>query len=237
MRVEAQLDLLGELSEHFAEFPFTDEPCDSMRYHCGNDYFGYGDAIILYSMLRHLRASRVMEIGSGYSSALMLDVNQTFLSQSIEFTFIDPFPSRVQDLFHDGDEARVNILAQPVQDVPLTAFECLERNDLLFVDSSHVAKMGSDLNDILFRILPVLQPGVVIHFHDVFWPFEYPMEWILEGRAWNEAYVLRAFMQYNHAFEFLYFNSFMAHRLPSDVAGLMPRALPDPGGSVYLRRL
>jgi hypothetical protein len=77
----------------------------------------------------------------------------------------------------------------------------LEENDILFIDSTHVTKINSDVNKIIFEILPKLQKGVLIHFHDIFWPFEYPQTWIREGMFWNEAYILRAFLEYNNSFE------------------------------------
>ena len=96
-----------------------------------------------------------------------------------------------------------------MQELPLDTFTSLQRNDILFVDSSHVAKSRSDVLYLLFEVLPALQSGVVVHFHDVYWPFEYPPRWFDMGRAWNEAYLLRAFLQYNRTFEIIYFNSYM----------------------------
>jgi hypothetical protein len=93
--------------------------------------------------------------------------------------------------------------------VPAEIFRSLNENEILFIDSSHVAKTHSDVLHILFDILPLLKKGVLIHFHDILWPFEYPKIWLDQGRAWNEAYFLRAFLQYNKSFEILYFNSFM----------------------------
>ena len=83
-----------------------------------------------------------------------------------------------------------------MQDVALSTFSGLRRGDILFIDSSHVAKIGSDVNHLVFTVLPALQSGVLVHFHDIFFPFEYPQAWLAEGRAWNEAYLLRAFLQY-----------------------------------------
>ena len=81
------------------------------------------------------------------------------------------------------DQEKVTIHAQQAQDVPVATFKPLAANDILYVDSSHVSRAGSDLNHILFNVLPALAPGVVVHFHDVFWPFEYPADWIKMGIA------------------------------------------------------
>ena len=93
-----------------------------------------------------------------------------------------------------------------VQNVKLIEFEKLEPNDLLFIDSSHISKIGSDLNYLLFEVLPSLKPGVIIHFHDILYPFEYPYEWIEKGIYWNEAYLLKAFLMHNKNYEILLFN-------------------------------
>jgi len=107
----------------------------------------------------------------------------------------------------------------------------------LFVDSSHVSKIGSDVNRIVFDILPILKPGVLVHFHDVLWPFEYPLQWIMEGKAWNEAYLLRAFLQYNSHFEIVLLNSFVGNVFKEFMEANMPTFLKEPGGSLWLRKV
>lgn len=236
LRPSGQLELLTRFAEHYGELPFADEPVRGLRYHFSNQYFRHADAIILYSVLRHFRPARVVEVGSGFSSALMLDTDDGFLDQSIRFTFVEPFPGRLRRLMSEGDEARCRIVAKPVQEVSPEIFTDLDRNDVLFVDSSHVAKVGSDVCHLIFRVLPALRPGVIVHFHDVFWPFEYPREWVLEGRAWNEAYLLRAFLQYNRTFEILYFNSYMGSCQAEEVGAKLPLCLKDTGGSLWLRK-
>jgi hypothetical protein len=105
------------------------------------------------------------------------------------------------------------------------------------VDSSHVSKTGSDVNYYLFQILPRLKPGVVIHIHDMFWPFEYLEEWVLsEKRSWNEAYLVHAFLQYNSAFEIVYWNNYAFHFLSAELRAAMPLCLGNEGGSLWLRK-
>jgi predicted O-methyltransferase YrrM len=205
LREGEQLELLQRIA---CENPFPDEPQEGFRFHLDNEYYSYCDASVLHAMLRHYRPRRVVEVGSGFSSAVMLDTRDRFLDRGTELTFIDPHPERLQSLLRDDDAATV--LAQKVQDVDLAVFEQLRENDFCFVDSSHVVKLGSDVAWIVFEILPRLASGVVIHFHDVPWPFEYPMHWLRAGRAWNEAYFLRSFLQYNDRFPILFFNDFMA---------------------------
>jgi predicted O-methyltransferase YrrM len=237
LREEAQLTLLDAFSRYYSDSPFVEMPDKPMRYYYPNGWFECGDAVILYCVLRHYEPRRVIEIGSGFSSAALLDVNELFLRNDVQMTFIEPNPERLLSLLTQGGETRHNILRDRVQNVPLELFQTLSANDILLVDSSHVVKAGSDVGYILFNILPALKPGVVVHFHDVFWPFEYPQKWILQGRAWNEAYFLRSFLQYNAIFEVIYFNSFMVNHHAKLVRERMPLCLWEPGSSLWLRKV
>jgi hypothetical protein len=122
-------------------------------------------------------------------------------------------------------------------DIGPQVFTQLEENDILFIDSSHVSKIGSDVNYILFNVLPKLNPGVIVHFHDILWPFEYPQEWINQGWAWNEAYMLRAFLQFNTKFQVSLFNSYVGHTFNDYLADNMPLMLEDTGGSIWLKKV
>ena len=151
-------------------------------------------------MLRFHRPNKIIEIGCGYSSACTLDTVDRYLNGDCQLTFIEPFPQRLLDLIGDAAK-RVRILDHPVQDTPLGIFEELSSGDILFIDSTHVLRPGSDVCFELFQVLPRLARGVLVHFHDMFWPFEYPRSWIVqENRSWNELYV-RAFLMYNKAWE------------------------------------
>jgi hypothetical protein len=99
-----------------------------------------------------------------------------------------------------------------------------------------VLKVGSDVAFILFQVLPLLKPGVLIHIHDMFWPFEYPKQWVLDGRAWNEDYAVRAFLQFNDHFEILFFNGYMAKFHSDQVGRKLPLCNQNPGGALWLRR-
>ncbi len=188
-------------------------------------------------MLCHFKPKRLIEIGSGFSSAAMLDTNDNNLQSNIFFTFIEPNPDRLFNLLTEEDKKQHRIIQRNVQEVDFEVFSDLEEDDILFIDSSHVVKVGSDVVCLLFQIIPRLKPGVIIHFHDIFYPFEYPSQWFEEGRAWNEIYCLRAFLQYNSAFEILYFNSFI-ELVHQDLLKLkMPLCLKNPGSSLWLRKI
>jgi predicted O-methyltransferase YrrM len=236
LRVAHQLAVLDELARFYGDLPFPETMTDGVRYYYQNTFFRHGDAIVLYGMLRRLKPRRVIEVGSGFSSAAMLDTNDRFLDGGIQFVFIEPYPARLRTLLSPDDERRCRILEKPVQNVELSEFEKLEAGDVLFIDSSHVVKIGSDVRHLLWEVLPRLRPGVVVHFHDIFWPFEYLESWVLEGNAWNEAYFLRAFLQYNSAFTIEYFNSYMATVHRAALEEKMPLCLGNPGGGLWLRR-
>jgi hypothetical protein len=233
----AQLGLLQEIKRYYGDLPFPSENSAERRYFYENLTYSYSDAIFLYGMIRHAAPRRIGEVGSGHSSCVMVDTAELFLSGHVDFTFIEPYPDRPLSLLRPEDLRRVKILAQRVQDVALEPFLALERNDILFIDSSHVMKIGSDVHHLLTEILPRLRPGVYVHIHDVMYPFEYPEEWITEGRAWNEAYALRVFLTFNDVFEIVLFNTYL-ERFHRDIFERdMPLCLKNEGGSIWLRRV
>lgn len=234
-----QRDLVERLGAFFEEFPYLEPSRESgLRFTFeGQSAFREADAVALYGMLRHLRPRRIVEVGSGYSSALMLDTAERHLRPGggeVAFTFIDPYPALVRSLVKEGD--RCEIIGAPVQQVPFAPFAALGDGDVLFIDSSHVVKMGSDVLHLVFEVLPRLSPGVVVHFHDIFWPFDYPDAWVREGRAWNEAYLLRAFLSFNDAFEILLFNSYLGAQHRDLLQRHLPASLENTGGSLWLRK-
>lgn len=226
-----QKRLLLILAKFYPDLPFKADRIPQHRYFLDNPFFSFGDGIILYSLMRCFKPARVIEVGSGFSSAEMLDVNDRFFENGIDFTFIEPYPERLYGLLSAEDRKRCKVKVLPVQQVDPSVFSALEENDILFVDSSHVGKIRSDVLHLLFEILPQLKRGVIVHFHDVLWPFEYPRNWLEGGRAWNEAYFLRAFLQYNCSFEILYFNSFMAIHQSKALQMMMPLVLKTPSAN------
>lgn len=229
-----QVALAAEFRDYVKEMPFTDTTTAGQRYGFDNPFFSYGDGLALYSMLRHVRPCRVVEIGSGWSSALMLDVNDAFLGGETSFTFIEPYPERLKSLLRDSDRERTQILETGVQLVDEAVFAALEPGDLLFIDSTHVSRVGSDVNHIYFNVIPRLPAGVTVHIHDVFWPFEYPEDWVYDGRGWNEDYLLRALLVNNPKLQITWFNSYMAEHHADALDAIDERWMRNPGGSIYL---
>src|SRR5688572_6808297 len=162
-----QLAVLGELAHYYGEIPFPERPSPPARYYYQNDFFRHADAIVLFAMMRRLQPKRIVEVGSGFSSAAMLDTNEAHFGSQVQFTFIEPFPERLLSLLTEHDRQSIAIVRRPVQELDPSVFDSLDRNDILFVDSSHVVKLGSDVQYLIEVVLPRIRPGVVIHFHDV----------------------------------------------------------------------
>jgi hypothetical protein len=181
----------------------TEPGPDPHQYHLDNSAYGRGDADILYGILRDTKPRKIIEIGSGYSTLLISQAiranRQERSDYQCEFVAIEPYPPP----YIEPPPAEVTRLERKfLQDVPLQEFAALQANDVLFIDSSHVVKTGGDVVYEYLAILASLAPGVLVHIHDVFTPFEYPREWIEEGRLfWNEQYLLEAFLCHNQHFE------------------------------------
>ena len=236
LREESQMALLEELAVFYEDVDWPKQSSPKHRYYYDNASFGLGSAFSLSAMMRRFQPRQVIEVGSGFSSAVMLDTNDRFFDGSIALTFIEPCPVRLFSLLRPNDRRDCRIIQDVVQDVPMSTFEALQRGDFLFIDSSHVSKIGSDVNFIFFKILPSLRSGVLVHIHDVHWPFEYPESWITGGIAWNEGYLLRAFLQYNDRFEILQFNNFLAYRFQGFFEQHLSRIATDPGSSFWMRK-
>jgi hypothetical protein len=199
------------------------------------------DAEILYCMIRHHRPRRIVEIGSGHSTRLA--AHAAFVNAAkhggapCEVVAIEPYPD---DVLRRGFPGLSRLIARELQDVPLAEFETLGDGDILFIDSSHVLRMGNDVQYEYLEILPRLKPGVIVHVHDIHMPFHYPKALVIGSRRfWNEQYVLQAFLACNDSFEVLWGSHFMltCHRdalaaaFPTSIG--LPRLWPS---SCWIRR-
>ncbi len=226
-------------AQYFRDYDYPEELQETAQlsgFYTRNSQFSWLDCRTLFVMLRALRPRRMIEIGSGFSSLLTADVNRRFLDNSIDFTCIEPYP---REFLRQGIGGITRLLEERVERVPLELFEQLQAGDLLFIDSSHVAKTGSDVNYLVFEVLPRLQPGVIVHIHDIFLPHEYPREWVIaDNRSWNEQYVVRALLMYSNAFSVLFGCSYAFHRFPEKVIAALahPKGHGFGGGSLWLTR-
>jgi len=145
-------------------------------------------------------------------------------------------PTLLFDLIGEA-ASRVRLLKCPVQQVSLSIFDALQAGDILFIDSTHVLRTGSDVCFELFEILPRLSSGVLVHFHDMFWPFEYPRTWVVdENRSWNELYGVRALLTDNDAWRVLLFNDYLARLERPMIEATYPQFLRNSGGALWLMR-
>lgn len=201
-----------------------------------NSQFSWLDARALYSFLRYWKPKRIVEVGSGYSSLLMADVKKRFLDAQTVLQCVEPFP---RPFLYRADLG-FELIKQRVQDVPVAFFTSLEAGDLLFIDSSHVCKTGSDVNYLYLKVLPQLKPGVRIHIHDIFLPSEYPKEWVFEeNRSWNEQYLLHALLMFSSGFRVLFANYFAFQQFPEEIIDALqhPKRCGFGGGSFYIERI
>lgn len=187
LRTAYQFALLGRLAAHAEAVP---GPRGFRRFTMENTWFTGADALLFAFMLREFRPPRVVEVGCGFSTALALDIDEEHLSGRTAFTFIEPDATRLKQLVGQ-DEWDGRLVERRVQDAPRHVFTDLRAGDFLLIDGSHVLKAGSDVQYLFGEVLPVLAPGVLVHIHDVFWPFEYPRAWLTHGFHPNEAYALR----------------------------------------------
>lgn len=221
--------------EAIAGVPFTEAPDPAHRYCYGGGAYNHGDGITLWTMMHHFRPRRVVEIGSGYSTACMLDAAGHAGLDGLRMDCIEPYPARLLGLLRPGDMERVTIHPRGVQLMPLGMFESLEPNDILFIDSTHVLKTGSDVHYELFHILPVLKPGVIVHFHDCRFPFEYSEKQIFtKNLSWNEAYAVRALLMFSKRFRVFFWGSFFAEHRAETIRATNPTYLRNPGSALWV---
>jgi predicted O-methyltransferase YrrM len=235
---EGHRRVLGELFPRFiGNYDYPEHrkgDADEASFYTQNSQFSWLDARALFVLLRAYPPRRIVEVGAGYSTILMADVNHRFLEDRVSIRCIDPYPPAFLHKLRG-----IDIVEHEVQGVSLDIFAALEAGDVLFIDSSHVAKTGSDVNFLYFDVLPVLNRGVRIHVHDIFLPGDYPPEWVMdENRSWNEQYVVRALLMYSTAFRVEFGSSYAFHaHLP-----LVRHALAHPkghafgGGSLWLTK-
>jgi len=225
-RWDDQLVLLNDLAVYRDEL-------SALEFNFDNGFFSGFDAAVCYALIRHLQPHRIIEIGGGYSTQLAhkaLSVNG-----SGRLTCIEPYPERL-----NGAAPNVELIQKRVEEIDVDFFSCLESNDILFIDSSHTVKFGSDVCYEFLEILPRLAPGVWIHVHDIFFPHDYPAEWLIERRvAWNEQYLLEAFLSFNDKFQLTLANYWLCLDHAYEAACVWPDALSANYGasSLWMRRI
>lgn len=190
------------------------------------------DALVAYCMVRHFQPRLIIEVGSGFSSLVLGQAAAK--NKNSALICIDPFP---KDFLRDRLPGLQSLITKKVQDSDLEFFSQLQSGDILFIDSSHTVKIGGDVNYLFLEVLPRLKPGVIVHVHDIFLPFEYRRDWVLdEFRFWNEQYLLQAFLTFNSEFGVLLANSYLNHYHQEDLKAAFPNLSSWASGSFWMRR-
>ena len=212
-----QLALLNDL------IAYRDE-LSALEFNFDNGYFSGFDAAVYYSLIRHLKPQRIIEIGGGYSTQLAAKALRA--NGGGKLTCIEPYPERL-----NGD---IDLIQKRVEEIDVDFFSCLQPHDILFIDSSHAVKFGSDVCYEFLQLLPRLAPGVWIHVHDIFFPHDYPAEWLIERRmALNEQYLLEAFLSFNEKFQVALANYWLCLDHQDEAARLWPNS----GSSFWMMRV
>ena len=207
-RPDFQLDLINKLGNEFGnECNWPENPTSDKRdFYTNNGGFSYGCASALHTMIRKNKPENVFEIGSGNSSKVIGDalaLNHEETGKTSNYVVIDPYPG--DTIRHKVNEISL-LIEERVELVDKKEFEILKENDILFIDSSHMVKIGSDVNFLYLEILPRLNPGVIVHIHDINIPYEYPKTYSTNPAFrmfWTESYLLQAFLTFNSEFEIL----------------------------------
>ena len=222
-RWEDQLALLSELAA------YRDELFE-LEFDFSNGYFSGLDAAVYYSLIRHLKPQRIIEIGGGYSTQIA--AKALVVNGKGKLTCIEPYPEQRLN------GVKLELIQKRVEEMDLDFFSSLEANDMLFIDSSHTVKFGSDVCYEFLEILPRIAPGVWLHVHDIFFPHDYPAEWLIDRRlALNEQYLLEAFLTFNDKFQVALANHWLCLDHVNDAARLWPDASNQRGSSLWMRRV
>jgi len=223
--------------------PFVSElrpenfPAVGPVFSAANRQFGPVDASLLYAMLRYAKPKRVLEFGAGFSTLVSSAACSANDEEGfpVEFISSDPYPPGFLSASIKG---LTDLRKRKLTDVSVDDFLELDVNDVLFVDTTHTVKLGGDVNYVILEALPQLRAGVLVHFHDIFLPWEYPRVWFeRDANYWAEQYLLQAFLCFNREYEIVLAAHFLAREYPERFARAIPSFTPEVRpGSFWLRR-
>jgi hypothetical protein len=244
LRADEQLDLLATLGEQFGDecrWPAHGDR-NQAPFFSENGSFGYACASTTYSIMRHRKPRRVVEVGSGMSTRVIAQALVTNRGDGVDATYrvVDPYPSEVVASLDGVSE----LSATRVEEEPLSTFEALEAGDVLFIDSGHTVRIGGDVNYLFLDVLPRLNPGVMVHIHDIPLPAEYPETYARNPSFrvyWTEAYLLQAFLAFNTAFEVRLAMTWMHMTQPGQFEAAFPHHVDEPrrldGSGFWIERV
>lgn len=207
------------------------------QFYWNNSMFSAPDAIMYYATIRKNCPRKIIEIGSGFSTLVAVDA--VGANGVGEIVCIEPNPSDA--LRYLAKKKRITLMEKKVQTIPVSFFEHLKGNDILFIDSSHISKIGSDVNYQIFDIIPSLQIGVLVHIHDIFFPSELPRYWVEElNNFYNEQYIWMAFLMGNKSWEIELAANFICNNMGKELkllAGDIVSPNTPSGSSFWIRRV
>lgn len=223
-RIDEQIQRLhSDILPYAGEWNFPElANGDAHKFHFNNGFFERVDVEVLYSFIRHRKPKRIIEIGSGNSTLVMATAirRNEMEGAPCELTSIEPHPA---PFLKDGLNGLHELIEKPVQEVSLEVFRRLGPGDILFIDSSHVVSMDSDVLYEILKIVPQVRKGVLIHFHDIFTPLDYPEKFVMTNLCfWGEQYLLESFLQFNCSFNVVWASSAMQQFHPEVLETAFP---------------
>jgi len=240
MNDDAQLDLLRN---HFPRFrseydAFSNEPPPghpTHEFYFDNTWFSGTDALALYAMVRHFRPALLVEVGSGFSTRI--SARAASLNRDTRLVCIEPYQcdSSRHEILKKGFPG-LTVIDRRIEEVELSFFDQLKNRDILFIDGSHVSRIGGDVNYLVLEIVPRLSPGVIVHIHDIYLPREYPRRFFEERRFFTEQYLVQALLAFNSDFDIILCNSYLGAKYWSDLRETFPNSPWWGGGSLWIRR-
>lgn len=200
--VDEQLKLLNCFDYNHELTKFPQNKAINVDYYFDNESYGPGDSEMLYNMIRYFKPRKIIEIGSGYSTLMANNAITENLKEIHDYQCdhicVEPYE------FPWLEAKGVQVIRKKVEEIDLSFFTQLDKNDLLFIDSSHIIRPQGDVLFEYLEVLPILKTGVIVHIHDIFSPKDYKSDWILKDvRFWNEQYLLEAFLSFNNSYKIL----------------------------------
>jgi hypothetical protein len=208
---KSHITILNEIEKYLEKFDEefghqnVTERQENLQYTLVNNAFEWMDARLLYYFLQKNKPKKIIEIGSVNSTLLTYNTKKMH-NLNLDIICIEPSPPSYLIKLHEMGE--ITLIKDRLENIDLSIFKTLNENDILFIDSSHVLKLDSDVMFYFTKIFPLLNKNVLVHIHDIFFPFDYPLPWLKKGIFWNEQYFLYVFLQYNTKFKIKFCNSY-----------------------------
>jgi hypothetical protein len=233
---DAQLGFLERLRKPLAEFAPPTSTDEEHTYASGNPSYPLVDAAVLHAIVRGTKPKRIVELGSGHSTlvAAAACLQNEREGSPVDYRAYDPYPT----VAPPGLPGLTELSRAPAEQLPPERFAELVEGDLLVVDTTHTVKTGGDVNHIVLDVLPRLGSGVLVHFHDVFLPWEYPRTWAEDlGLYWAEQYLLQAFLSLNEQYQIACALYALSRERPERLRELVPAWRDDSvPGAFWIRR-